>query len=32
VQITDDLKRFWDVHYPRIKPELARRYPRHVWR
>ncbi len=32
VQITDDLRRFWEVHYPRIKPELARRYPRHVWR
>jgi len=32
VQITDDLKRFWEVHYPRLRPELARRYPRHVWR
>ena len=32
VQITDDLERFWKVHYPAIKSALARRYPRHEWR
>jgi ATP-dependent helicase HrpB len=32
VQITDDLSRFWKVHYPDIKKTLSRRYPRHEWR
>jgi len=32
VQITDDLSRFWSVHYPDIKKNLSRRYPRHEWR
>jgi len=32
VQITDDLERFWQVHYPALKSALARRYPRHEWR
>jgi ATP-dependent helicase HrpB len=32
VQITDDLSRFWSVHYPDIKKALSRRYPRHEWR
>ena len=32
VQITDDLGRFWDIHYPAIKKALARRYPKHEWR
>lgn len=32
VQITDDLKRFWEVHYPALKSALARRYPKHEWR
>ncbi|MBO4619196.1 MAG: hypothetical protein J5654_03725, partial [Victivallales bacterium] len=32
VQITDDLPRFWQVHYPVIKPQLSRRYPKHEWR
>ena len=32
VQITDDLPRFWAVHYPTIKSALARRYPKHEWR
>ena len=32
VQITDDLPRFWAVHYPAIKPQLSRRYPKHEWR
>jgi ATP-dependent helicase HrpB len=32
VQITQDLAGFWRDHYPRIKQELQRRYPRHEWR
>jgi ATP-dependent helicase HrpB len=32
VQVTQDLPRFWQEHYPRIKAELQRRYPRHEWR
>jgi ATP-dependent helicase HrpB len=32
IQITQDLAGFWREHYPRIKSELQRKYPRHVWR
>ena len=32
VQITDDLDNFWRELYPKIKPELSRRYPRHLWK
>jgi ATP-dependent helicase HrpB len=32
IQITQDLAGFWRDHYPRIKSELQRKYPRHVWR
>jgi ATP-dependent helicase HrpB len=32
VQITQDLAGFWREHYPRIKQELQRRYPKHLWR
>ncbi|NLF15697.1 MAG: ATP-dependent helicase HrpB [Lentisphaerae bacterium] len=32
VQITDDLEGFWREAYPRIRRELARRYPKHEWR
>jgi ATP-dependent helicase HrpB len=32
VQITDDLSRFWSVHYPDLKKTLSRRYPKHEWR
>ena len=32
VQITQDLAGFWREHYPRLKPALQRRYPRHQWR
>jgi ATP-dependent helicase HrpB len=32
VQITEDLARFWEVHYPEVKKALSRRYPRHEWR
>ena len=31
VQITDDLANFWNVLYPKIRTELARRYPKHKW-
>ncbi len=31
VQVTTDLKGFWDRHYPAIAKELRRRYPRHSW-
>jgi ATP-dependent helicase HrpB len=32
VQITSDLARFWREHYPRVKQELQRKYPKHQWR
>jgi ATP-dependent helicase HrpB len=32
VQITQDLAGFWCEHYPRIKQELQRKYPKHQWR
>jgi ATP-dependent helicase HrpB len=32
VQITQDLAGFWVEHYPALKRELQRRYPRHEWR
>ncbi|MDA8243395.1 MAG: ATP-dependent helicase HrpB [Elusimicrobia bacterium] len=31
VQVTKDLKSFWAESYPRLKPALARRYPKHKW-
>jgi ATP-dependent helicase HrpB len=31
VQVTTDLSGFWDRHYPAIRRELMRRYPRHAW-
>jgi ATP-dependent helicase HrpB len=31
VQVTTDLAGFWDRHYPGVKKELMRRYPRHSW-
>jgi len=31
VQITDDLAGFWNRHYPAIRRELSRKYPRHAW-
>lgn len=31
VQVTTDLPGFWVRHYPAIRKELARRYPRHAW-
>ena len=32
VQVTHDLANFWREHYPRIKSELQRKYPKHEWR
>ena len=32
VQITQDLAGFWRDHYPRVKSELQRKYPKHAWR
>jgi ATP-dependent helicase HrpB len=32
VQVTRDLAGFWREHYPRIKSELQRKYPKHEWR
>jgi ATP-dependent helicase HrpB len=31
VQVTADLAGFWRQHYPAIRRELGRRYPRHPW-
>jgi ATP-dependent helicase HrpB len=31
VQVTTDLAGFWERHYPGIRRELMRRYPRHAW-
>jgi ATP-dependent helicase HrpB len=32
IQVTDDLTGFWRDIYPKIRPELSRKYPRHEWR
>jgi ATP-dependent helicase HrpB len=32
VQITQDLAGFWRDHYPRLRVELKRKYPKHDWR
>ncbi len=32
LQITDDLNSFWRETYPKIKIELAPRYPKHRWK
>jgi ATP-dependent helicase HrpB len=31
VQITSDLGGFWKNHYPQVRKELMRKYPRHKW-
>ncbi|HEX8558104.1 MAG TPA: ATP-dependent helicase HrpB [Pyrinomonadaceae bacterium] len=31
VQVTSDLAGFWERHYPAVRRELGRRYPRHAW-
>jgi ATP-dependent helicase HrpB len=30
-QVTTDLAGFWERHYPALRRELSRRYPRHSW-
>ena len=32
IQVTQDMPSFWREHYPKIKSELARKYPKHYWR
>ena len=32
VQVTQDLENFWKEHYPKIKSEMQRKYPKHQWR
>ncbi len=31
VQVTTDLAGFWRTHYPALRRQLSRRYPRHHW-
>ncbi len=31
VQVTTDLAGFWERHYPKLRRELMRKYPRHAW-
>lgn len=31
VQVTTDLAGFWDRHYPDLRKQLMRRYPKHDW-
>ncbi|MBX3127430.1 MAG: ATP-dependent helicase HrpB [Polyangiaceae bacterium] len=31
VQVSQDLSGFWQRHYPAIRKELMRKYPRHLW-
>jgi ATP-dependent RNA helicase HrpB len=31
VQITKDLSGFWRDHYPKVKQEMSRKYPKHKW-
>jgi ATP-dependent helicase HrpB len=31
VQVTTDLPGFWNKHYPALRKQLMRRYPRHAW-
>jgi ATP-dependent helicase HrpB len=31
VQVTQDLAGFWTRHYPELRRQLCRRYPRHDW-
>jgi ATP-dependent helicase HrpB len=32
IQVTDDLTAFWREIYPKVKAELARKYPKHEWK
>ena len=31
VQVTRDLENFWTQHYPALRRQLSRRYPKHAW-
>jgi ATP-dependent helicase HrpB len=31
VQVTRDLENFWAQHYPALRRQLSRRYPKHAW-
>ncbi|MHB8678638.1 MAG: ATP-dependent helicase C-terminal domain-containing protein, partial [Rudaea sp.] len=31
IQVTQDLRGFWERTYPEVKKELKGRYPRHPW-
>jgi len=31
IQVTLDLKNFWNAVYPEVKKELNGRYPKHPW-
>jgi ATP-dependent helicase HrpB len=31
VQVTTDLPGFWVKHYPALRKQLMRRYPKHQW-
>ena len=31
VQVTTDLAGFWERHYPPLRRQLCRRYPKHAW-
>jgi len=31
VQVTQDLSGFWKNHYPQLRKELSRNYPKHAW-
>lgn len=31
VQVTSDLAGFWERHYPELRKQLMRRYPKHLW-
>ncbi len=31
LQVTTDLAGFWERHYPDLRRQLQRRYPRHLW-
>jgi ATP-dependent helicase HrpB len=31
IQVTQDLRSFWDRVYPEVKKEMKGRYPRHPW-